>query len=424
MEPQILIPQAFERLFEKHRYKVLEGGRGGGKSETVGRYILIKGMEKARKIVCGREYQSSIKESVYDMLVDFIERYKLSSFYTVQKTEIIGINGTSFTFAGLHHNIASIKSMYDVDIFWGEEAQVFSANSLEILLPTIRAVDSELIFTMNAELEDDPAYQMLVVNPPPDTLHLKVNYDQNPYFPENLQALMEDQKAKNYQRYLEIWEGNCKAAVEGSIYSQALQKARDEGRIGEYSYDDRYPVSCFWDIGWNDHTSIVFLQFINHEPRVIDCYQNQFQKTPHYVQVLNERKYIYDRLVLPHDSENEHGNAEKTWLQIVRQAFPNARVYAGKRQAIELRLEATKNIFDMLRMDKVHCADLISALAHYHFAIDPETKRQTREPFHGPESNFADAFGYMCLEMKETKKKAPVRPRELPRYLTGRILGS
>jgi len=140
----------------------LEDGTVTHNSESVARYCLIKGMEKPRKIVCGREIQASIKESVYDMLVSFINMYHLESFYRVLKTEIIGENGTTFSFVGLRHNIASIKSMYDVDIFWGEEAQTFSANSLTVLLPTVRAKGSELIFTMNPELEEDPAYEILV----------------------------------------------------------------------------------------------------------------------------------------------------------------------------------------------------------------------------------------------------------------------
>lgn len=410
IEVEMKLPPAFKPLDDPYDYYVIKGGRGGAKSETVARKLLLKGIENPRKIVCGREFQTSLKESVYDMLGDFVSTYKLASFYNVLKTEIRAKNGSSFSFVGLHHNINSIKSMYDVDDFWGEEAQTFSANSLTILLPTIRKDGAACYFTMNPELEEDPAYQMLVVDPPPNTLVLTVNYWDNPYFPDRLRALMEKEKAANYQKYLNVWEGHCKAAVEGAIYAAQLQKATDENRIGSFPYDDRYPVSCFWDIGWHDHTSIVFLQFVNHEPRVILSYQNQFQKTPHYIEQLNATKFTFDRIVLPHDSENEHGDAEKTWLQQVRQAFPNANVYPGKRRAVELRLEATKNTFDTLRFNKATTTDLRSALAHYHFAVDPQTQKQTREPFHGPESNYADAFGYMCLELKLPSPER--RPKE------------
>lgn len=408
---EMRMPPVYKALEEDYDYYVIKGGRGSAKSESVGRKLLLDGIEAPRKIVCGREFQTSIKESVYDMLGDFISTYKLDDFYKILKTEIRAINGTSFSFAGLHHNINSIKSMYDVDRFWGEEAQVFSANTLKILLPTIRKNGSKLFFTMNPDLEEDPPYQMLVINPPPKTLVLTVNYNKNPYFPERLRLLMEKNKEENYEEYLHIWEGHCRAAVEGAILANELQKARDEGRIGAFPYDPRYPVSAFFDLGWADNTSIWFVQFISGRARVIDCYQNQFQRTDHYIQVMNEKKYTYDRICLPHDANNEHPNADRTWLQIVVKAFPNARVYAGERRAVELRIEATKNMFPSLDIDKEKCADGLSALAHYHFKIDPATGKTTREPFHGPESNYADAFGYMCLEMKEPSKKKEKRKK-------------
>lgn len=431
MPVKIEIPKAFNPIWEKHRYKVFKGGRNGAKSESIGRYLLLRGMGyeydtksgkmmmeagKSKKIVCGREFQSSIKESIYDMLRSFIDMYELNAFYKVLNTEIKGANGTTISFVGLRHNIASIKSMFDVDIFFGEEAQTFSANSLTILLPTIRKEDSELIFAMNPDLEEDPAHQMLVVNPPPDTVVTTVNYFDNPYFPENQRKLMEQHKAQDYQKYLNVWEGHCKAAVEGAIYAEYLQRATNDKRIGDFPYDDRYPVSAFMDIGWNDHTSIWFLQFVDHKPRVIASYQNQFQKTPHYVDVFEKTKYRFDRIVLPHDANNEHANADRTWLQIFKASFPNAHVYAGKRQAVELRLEATKNMFDLFYFHKDGTMDGRSALGHYHFAVNPETGRQTKEPFHGTESNYADAFGYMCLELK-TPVKPHVRPK--PRPATG-----
>lgn len=408
----VKIPKIFKGIHLPYRYKVFYGGRGSGKSQSVARYLLLAGKEQKLKILCAREYQTSIKESVKQLLEELIQELKMEDFYKVQTGEIIGVNGTSFIFAGLHHNIANIKSMHDVNKCWVEEAQVVSDFSWSILIPTIRAEGSEIILTLNPELEEDPTYQRFIADPPPNALIVKVNYTDNPYFTSVLEAEKELLKRKNYEAYLHIWEGKPLAAVEGAIYSIELQKARDSGRIGKFRYDDRYPVSCFWDLGWADNTSIWFLQVINHEFRVIDAYQSQFQKTPHYVQILQERKYRYDRIVLPHDAEAEHANADRTWLQIVRAAFPNVKVYAGKRQAIETRLEATKNMFGLISIDKEHCTDGLNALARYHYAVDPTTGKSTREPFHGPESNYADAFGYMCLEMVEQPKpRAPTHNR-------------
>lgn len=409
---EVHLPKAFKEIRKPCRYKIFYGGRGSAKSQTVARYLLLAGKEEKMRILCCREFQTSIKDSVKQLLEDLINEMELSGFYKVLTSEIRGANGTSFVFAGLHHNIANIKSMHDVKKCWVEEAQVVSDASWEILIPTIRAEGSEIILTLNPDLEEDPTYQRFIVDTPNNALIAKVNYTENPYFPEVLRQEMEELKAKNYEKYLNVWEGQCQAAVEGAIYAQYLQKAQSEGRIGAFPYDDRYPVTAISDIGWNDFTSWWFLQFVNNRPRLIATYQNQFQKTPHYVDVLTKRGYRYDRIVLPHDAANEHANAERTWLQIFRASFPNANVYAGKRQGVELRLEAAKNMFDLFDFDKVGTTDGRSALAHYHYAVDPQTKRLTREPFHGPESNYADAFGYLCLEMVEAKKPAP--PRRKP----------
>jgi phage terminase large subunit len=417
MLPQMEIPKAFNNLFEPHRLHVFYGGRGGSKSESVARYLLWAGMKEPMTILCAREFQSSMRESVHQLLSSLIEKYTLQEFYRVKETEIVGENGTKFIFMGLRKNVENIKSIPNIMRCWVEEAETVSGRSWDVLMPTIRGEGSEIILTFNPDIEDSPTYQRFVVDPPSYAVVRKVNYDENPFFPEVLKTEMEEMKAKDEPSYRHIWLGEPRATVEGAIYQHELQKAKDEGRIADFPYDARYPVSCFWDIGWADHTSIWFLQIVNHQFRVIDFYQGQFQKTSHYVEVLNERKYAYDRIVLPHDAENEHANADRTWIQIVRQAFPNANVYTGKRQAIELRLEATKNMFALLHIDKERCADGLSDLARYHFAIDPDTGKSSREPFHGPESDCADAFGYMCLEMKEAKKPLNIPKRKpLPEW--------
>jgi phage terminase large subunit len=405
MNPVIKIPEAFESLFTPSRLRVYYGGRGGAKSESVARYLLASGMEKPLTILCARELQASIKDSVHGLLSDLIDKHHLSSFYDVLQTEIRGKNGTKFIFAGLRHNISSIKSMHEVNKCWVEEAETVSDHSWTILLPTIRAEGSEIIITFNPDIEDSPTYQRFVVNPPSYAVVKKINYDQNPYFPDVLRMEMEELQKRDPEKFKHVWLGFPKMAVEGAIYAAELQRARDDGRICDVPYDDRYPVSCFWDLGWADNTSIWFVQIINHEFRVIDCYQSQFQKTPHYIDVLNERGYLYDRIVLPHDATAEHANADRTWLELVSRAFRNANVSAGKRQPVEVRLEAVKNMFSLLKIDKTKCRDGLTALSRYHFAIDPETGKSSREPFHGPESNLADAFGYMCLEMEESSPR-------------------
>lgn len=419
------IPKAFNPIWEKHRYKVFKGGRGSGKSETVARYLLVQGMKKKRKIVCGREFQSSIKESVYDMLASFIELYNLQSFYRVLKTEIIGNNGTTFSFVGLRHNIASIKSMYDVDIFWGEEAQTFSANSLTVLLPTIRAEDSELIFTMNPDLEEDPSYQMLVVDPPPDTSVVTVNYMQNNFFPENLRLLMEDQKKKDYDKYLNVWEGHCKAAVEGAIFAKEMERAASGGRIMYVPYDKSKPVDIFYDLGRNDKTAMWWVQQIGYEFRILRYYENSGEHFSHYVKIAKELPYAYGRQYLPHDAINEQLAAEKSIVKQSRDAFGENSVVVIPRIAKKaLAIDAARGVMDRCVWDKELCADGLTCLRKYAYKVDLETGKTSSEPEHDtPWSHGADAFMAIGQSMLPVKKPSPPRPSpSLPRHLGGSII--
>ena len=161
-------------LFEKSRYKVLYGGRGGAKSWGVARALLILGAKKPIRVLCAREFQTSIKDSVHKLLCDQIEALGLLGFYEITQASIRGSNGTEFAFAGLKNNVANIKSFEGVDICWVEEAQTTSRLSWNILIPTIRKQDSEIWITFNPELESDETYQRFVLNPPSDCIVQKM----------------------------------------------------------------------------------------------------------------------------------------------------------------------------------------------------------------------------------------------------------
>ena len=158
------------------RYKSIRGGRGSGKSWGVARALLIIGAQQQHRILCTREYQNSIAESVHKLLADQIDSMGMNGFYDVQKTVITGKNGTTFTFAGLHHNINSIKSMEGISIAWCEEAQTIPKASWDILIPTVRQPHSEIWATWNPDLEEDDTYQRLVVHPAPDTIDIVCNW--------------------------------------------------------------------------------------------------------------------------------------------------------------------------------------------------------------------------------------------------------
>src|ERR1700676_2952390 len=146
-------PEKLQRLFEPHRYKVLYGGRGAGRSWGVARWLLIDGIQRPSLNLCARELQNSIKDSVHKLLAQQIDAMKMNYLYDVQQANIKGTNGTEFSFEGIRHNVTKIKSYEGVDRCWVEEAQSVSENSWEVLVPTIRKPRSEIIATFNPDLE-------------------------------------------------------------------------------------------------------------------------------------------------------------------------------------------------------------------------------------------------------------------------------
>ena len=163
---KVEFPTKMGSLFKKARYKVYYGGRGAGKSHSIAKALLVKGVRKPIRVLCAREYMTSIKDSVHKLLSDQIELIGLQSFYEVTQNSIKGQNGTEFAFVGLKNNIANVKSFEGIDICWVEEAQTVSKTSWNVLIPTIRKEESEIWISFNPELEADETYKRFVVSPP------------------------------------------------------------------------------------------------------------------------------------------------------------------------------------------------------------------------------------------------------------------
>ena len=217
----INLPDWAQELFnEDYRYIAIKGGRGSAKSSSVASALVLRGAKKPLRILCAREVQKSIRDSVKRLLDDKIADHGLGDFYTSTDSEIRGNNGTLFLFAGLRLNIDSVKSMEGIDICWGEESQAISKVSLEVLVPTIRKPGSQLIFTWNAKQITDPIDAMFCSEdgPPPKTCLMKINHDKNPWFPEVLRDEMEYDKNRDYDKYLHIWEGEYLQNSEARVF--------------------------------------------------------------------------------------------------------------------------------------------------------------------------------------------------------------
>ena len=199
------------------RRNYIYGGRGSGKSHDVAEYCLFRAYQSKIKVLCTRELQNSIADSVYSLLKNKITDMHLDFFFTVYKDRIVGNNGSEFIFKGIHNNVSEIKSMENISIAWLEESQSLSRESIDVIVPTIRAPGSILVFTFNPYKDNDPIY-MEMKNATEDDLVIKANYSDNPWFPEELRLEMERDKKNDYQKYLWVWEGECLGLSDAQIF--------------------------------------------------------------------------------------------------------------------------------------------------------------------------------------------------------------
>lgn len=396
---QAEIPEAFAPLFDPYRYKVAYGGRGGAKSWNFARTLLITGAQRSRRVLCAREFQNSISDSVHRLLADQVQALNLGGYYEVQNNKIIGPGETEFIFIGLRTNIGNMKSYEGVDACWVEEAKDVSKVSWEVLIPTIRKDDSEIWVSFNPELESDETYERFVVKPPPNAWVKKVGWRDNPWFPKVLRGEMELLKARDHEAYLNVWEGYCRAAVEGAIFATELQAAQATGRICDVSYDPTKPVNTVWDLGLSDSTAIWFVQMDGREYRLVDFYQASGQKIAHYIKVLRDKPYAYDKTWVPHDAANEVQSADSSILKQIRSHNLRAQVVPklSKRQ----RIEAGRAIFPRCWFDKTRCADGLQSLRHFRYDLKQDGQSLSKEPVHNWASHASDAFTYLGVALRE-----------------------
>lgn len=399
MELDFEFPEKLGFLFEPSRYKVLYGGRGSGKSWGVARALLTIGIQKPMRVLCARELQNSITDSVHALLADQIKTMGIEPFYEIQNTVIYGKNGTEFLFAGLKHNITKIKSFEGVDLCWVEEAQTVSKSSWDTLIPTIRKENSEIWITFNPELDSDETYKRFVVHPPLNAVVQKVNWSDNPWFPQVLKDEKDDLKERDLDAYLNVWEGNTRQVLDGAVYANELRKAQEENRIKDVHIDLTIPVSTFWDLGWSDLNSIWFVQTVpGGEVRVVDFYQNCQKTIDHYVQVLQTKGYTYRDHWLPHDAEHKNmtGKSVKDIMQ--NMGLP---IRITPKLSIADGINAARMLMNRCYFDQIRCAEGLQALRHYRYEVDPDTKLFSKTPLHDQNSHAADAWRYAAVALDE-----------------------
>jgi len=388
---KIRLPDWAQCLFDKsYRYFAIHGGRGSSKSRSVASALVIKSTQEPLRILCTREIQNSIKASVKQLLEDEIERLELRHLYKITDFDIKGVNGSQFLFAGLRHNVDSIKSMEGIDICWVEEAQTISQSSLDTLTPTIRKKGSQIWFTWNPKLDTDPVDSMFRGETlPPRTLVKEVNFTDNPFFPEELQQEMDYDKSRDFDKYTHIWLGQYLSSSETRVFKN--------WKVEEFDEDKQAVLRFGADWGFSvDPTVLIrcYIEgrklYVTHEAYRVGC---EIVDTPSLFMTVPDA----ESWPITADSARP-----ETISHLRKNGFPKIVSAVKGARSLEEGVEWLKS-FDII----VHprCKHVIDELTLYSYKTDPLTN-QVIPVLEDKDNHLIDALRYACEGARRAMKSA------------------
>lgn len=428
---------SLQPLFEPKRYKVLHGGRAAGRSWGIARVLLMLARTRRIRVLCVREFQKSIEESVYAVLEDQADKLGIWDEFTFHHNKIIHkATGSEFFFEGIKNNPQKIKSYEGIDYCWVEEAAKVSMGSWNILTPTIRKElpenwrelglerpewQSEIWMSFNPELADDYTYKHFIKNkrlrPCIRFLHddgrivegikesdsmvtVKMTYRDNPWLPLVTAQEISEMKEDDEDLYNNIYGGEPVQHLEGVVYAKQLRALEPEGRLCEVPWEPEVPVDTFWDLGRADHTCIWFGQYVGMQFRVIDFLDGRSEDITYYLKELQEKPYLYGTMFLPHDAKHKTLVFKHSIEAQVRAKFKNTKVMPALGTADSIN--NARLFFRKCWFDEANTADGLAALRRYKFKIKDGAgtphPTYSNEPEHGDDgsSDAADAFEIMA----------------------------
>lgn len=409
---RIQTPKVFKPLYQPGRYKGAWGGRGSGKShDRAGALIDDSLVERGLLSVCIREVQKSLKDSAKRLLESKMSEYGLGEadgFKTFSDRIETPGDGV-IIFQGMQdHTAESIKSLEGFKRAWVEEAQTLSARSLQLLRPTIRAPGSELWFTWNPRRKTDPVDAMLRgIMPPTGSIVVKANWDNNPYFPKELEQERLDCMRDEPDQYEHIWNGEYVTVSSGAYYAKHLAAAKAEGRIGVVPADPLMTIRLFVDIGGTgaraDAFTIWAVQFVGLQVRVLNYYEAVGQPLATHIAWLRSQGYTADRaqIWLPHDGSTQDKVYDVSYESALKQAGYEVTVVPNQgKGAASARIEAARRLFPAIWFNEATTEGGRDALGWYHERKD-ETRQIGLGPNHDWSSHGADSFGLMAVAYEE-----------------------
>jgi phage terminase large subunit len=234
----------------------------------------------------------------------------------------------------------------------------------------------------------------------------KVNWDDNPWFPDVLAAERDHMKATDPDAYLTVWEGHCRQVLDGAIYASEIRAATEADRITSVPSDKAKPVDVYFDIGWADYTSAWFGQWVGQEFHLVDYMQGHLKPWSEYLADMQRRGYVYRTVWLPHDAQAKELGTGKSIEDQTRAA--GYRVQIVPALSVLDGINAARELFNRCWFDATRCADGLQCLRRYRWDKDEGTGGFKRRPLHDEYSHGADAFRYAAVAAKRDVKAKPI----------------
>lgn len=411
------VPRKLKPLLSPSRYKGAYGGRGGAKSHFFAEQCVARCVSGPTRIVCIREVQGSLRDSVRQLLIDKISKLGVEHLFIPLEGEIRGPNGSLIIFKGMQsYNAESIKSLEAYDIAWVEEAQTLSQHSLDLLRPTLRKPGSELWFSWNPRFKTDPVDKFFRKNPSPEAVSVQINWKDNPWFPEVLRKEMEFDFKTDTDKAEHIWNG-AYGSSQGAILSRWVNAADREGRINNNVVFDpngaRLEISS--DIGFRDTASWWYWQ------RKVGGYsllaydgasgldaQDWIPRIQETVKTIGKLGKIW----LPQDAKAKTFQSKHSSVEQFIQAFGVNRVDIIPPTNKRNQIDAARLVMPHCEFHKEACEAGLDGLLAWEYEWNDDNNVFSKEPLHNWASHPGDAFAYGAVVMEE--EVAVVKAEDIP----------
>lgn len=414
---RIEIPKKLAPLLKPKRYKGAYGGRGGAKSHFFAEQIIIRCYDKPTRVVCIREVQNSIKDSVKQLLVDKIAKLQMTAYFEVLDNEIRCNNGSIIIFRGMQsYNADNIKSLESYDIAWIEEAQTLSQHSLDMLRPTMRKDGSELWFSWNPRYKTDAVDMFFRKFPSEDKIAIEINWRDNPWFPEVLRKDMLNDFLVDEDKAEHIWNG-AYGAGQGAILAKYVNKAERENRVHDnVEFDpDGSPIEISSDLGFRDTASwwywqrkqggFTLLMYDGESGLDADDWIERIQNN--LIVIANGK---LGKIWLPFDAKAKTFQSKHTVVDKFLSKFGTSKVSVVPQTKKQDQINAARAVLPKCEFHKTRCEAGLDGLMAWEYAYNEENGVFSREPLHNWASHPSDAFAYGCQVMQDIKIEVKTQP--------------